>query len=124
MFDPKPQTRRRYDIAGGLSKRLKPLSELMINHMKYYHWVVRPHFPLRFYLWYPIIMLYAFHHSARWLLKHSRYTGSFWIRIFGMRPGQYCLIIIELVKLPFLALRFLLNKRPAWDGKLPEPIEV
>ena len=124
MFDPKPQARRRYAIEGGLGKRLKPLSELMTNHMEYYHWVVRPHFPFRFYLWYPIIVFHAFHQTARWILKHSRYADSYWIRTFGMRPGQYCLIMIELLKLPFLSLRFLFSKRPLWDGKLPEPLEV
>ncbi len=123
MFDPKPQTCRRYNIEGGLGKRFKPLSELVINHMHYYHWVVRPNFPLRFFLWYPLIMLYAFYYSARWLRRHSRFIDRFWIRLFGLRTGQSFIILTELLKLPFISLRFLTQKRPPWDGKLPAPVE-
>ena len=123
MFDPKPQTRRRYNIEGGLGKRFKPFSELVINHLHYYHWVVRPHFPLRFFLLYPLIMLDAFHYSARWMRRHSRFTDSLWIRIFGLRIGHYFLILTEVLKLPFVSLWILTQKRPPWDGKLPPPIE-
>ncbi len=118
MFDPQPIVLRRFDIPGGNDRRNISLHELLDNRMKYYHWVIAENFPLRFYGLYPIFMLHGFKMAARFYRRQSSFTDIFWIRWLGPKYGQYFYILQELVKFPFLALRYLLTKKPKWDGRI------
>lgn len=118
MFDPQPIVLRRFDIPGGNDRRNISLHELLINRMQYYHWVVAEHYPLWFYGLDPIFMLYGFKVTARFRRRTSTFTDIFWIRRLGPKYGQYFYILHEFVKFPFLVLRYLLTKKPKWDGRI------
>lgn len=118
MFDPQPIVLRRYDIPGGNDRRNISLHELLINRMQYYHWVIAEHFPLRFYGLYPVFMLHGFKIAARFYRRSSNFTDIFWIRWFGLKNGKRLNILVEFVKFPFLVLRYLLARKPKWDGRI------
>ena len=118
FFDPTPQAKRRYNISGGLDKRNSSFNSFLKSQMKYYHWVVAHHFPFRFFLLYPFVLLDSFIYSARWLRKHSRYSDKIWMPLLGTQAGQYVIIITGFIILPLLALRYLISPRPQWDGNV------
>ena len=123
MYDPQPKVLRRLDVAGGAGQRAISLHMLLINRMQYYHWVIAEYFPLRFYGLYPIFLLYGFHFTVRFFRSSSSFTDVFWIRRLGRKYGEYLYILQEFIIFPFLALRYLLGKKPKWDGQLPVPEE-
>jgi len=96
---------------------------ILIDRMQYYHWVVAGYFPLRFYGLYPFFLLYGFDFSLRYYRRNSSFTDTFWIRIFGQKYGRSLYILQEFIKLPFLALRYLLGRKPKWNGQIPVPEE-
>ncbi|MFQ6673445.1 MAG: glycosyltransferase family 2 protein [Fidelibacterota bacterium] len=118
MFDPRPETVRRYNVPGGLERRRAPLSRLVRHHLEYYHWVVSKYFPFRFYLLYPLFMIHVFRFSRRWFLRYSRQKDNAWIRLFGKKYGMRLYILFELVKFPFSVASFVFRKRPKWSGSL------
>ena len=120
MFDPEPIVLRRFDIPGGLGKRYLPLSKLLKNQLLYYNRVVAKHYPIRFFLLYPLFSLYAFKYIIRWFRKFSYYDNSIWFKRFHKNNALRLYFIQEFFKYPFLALHSLFIKRPKW----PEPLNI
>lgn len=118
MFDPQPIVLRRFDIPGGVERRTISLHTLLVHRMKFYHWVISTHFPVRFYGLYPFFMISCFRLATRHFLKGSRFDDIFWIRWFGNKFGKYFYIIQELVLFPFLILKFLIKPKPEWNGQV------
>lgn len=118
MFDPLPVALRRLNIPGGLGKRAMPLNNVVKNHLKYYHWVVAVQFPLRFYCLYPLFMIYAFKFAVRWYKRYSYSTDSRSMRWLGPQARRWVEIRQAFLLLPFIALRLLLTRKPAWSGQL------
>lgn len=123
-FDSEPKVLRRTDIVSGVGRRTMSLTQLLDHRLQYYHWIVSEHHPLRFYGLYPLFMLFTFQSATKIFIRNFSFQDTFWIRVFGQRRGQYLYILQELVKFPFMVLRFLLTSKPAWDDKivLPEGI--
>jgi|TARA_Y100000294_G_C8557053_1_gene337583 glycosyltransferase involved in cell wall biosynthesis len=118
MFDPEPTVLRRFDIPGGLGKRHLPLTQLLRNQLLFYHRVVGKHFPLRFYMLYPLFSLYAFRYIIRWFRRFSYFNDSIWFKWFKKKNAMRLYFLQEFVKYPLLVLQFLFIKRPPWTGPL------
>ncbi len=118
IFDPQPVVLRRSDIPGGTDVRNISLHEHLVNRMQYYHWVIAEYFPLRFYGFYPLYRLNGFWNTAGYFIRSSSFTDIFWIRWLGLKYGKRLNILVEFVKFPFLVLRFLLTRKPKWDGRI------
>ena len=118
MFNPEPTVYRRFNIAGGVARRSVNLRTLLIHRMQYYHWVISTHFPIRFYCLYPIFMLYGFKVSTRYLRKNSSYEHVFLTKLFGPLFGQKIYFLMEFIHYPILVIKYLLKKKPHWDGIL------
>ena len=116
MFDPQPIVLRRFDIPGGVGRRMISLHNLLVHRMQYYHWVIGQYFPIRFYGLYPIFMLYGFHQQALFFNKSSNFEDVFWERWLGEKFFKYFYIIQELVLFPFMILKFLIKAKPKWNG--------
>ena len=121
MFDPQPKILRRFDIAGGVERHTMSFHTILIDRMQYYHWVIAEYYPLRFYGLYPFFLLYGFNFSLRYFRHNSSFNDVFWIRVFGQKSGQHLYILQELLKLPIMALRFLVTRKPVWDGHIAIP---
>lgn len=120
-FDPEPKVLRRWNIVSGVGRRTMSLTRLLDHRLQYYHWVVSKYHPLRFYGLYPFFMLFTFHSAMNIFIRNFSFKDTFWIRVFGQRRGQYLYILQELVKFPFMVLRFLLTRNPTWDDQIVLP---
>ena len=118
MFDPQPIVLRRFDMPGGVGRRMISLHTLLVHSMQYYHWVIGAHFPVRFYGLYPIFMLYGFHQQALFFYKISNFEDVFWKRWFGTHYGRKVYILSEFLKFPFLVLQFIFIRKPKWTGQI------
>ena len=118
MFDPEPIVLRRFDIPGGLGKRHLSLTQLLKNQLLFYHRVVAKHYPIRFYLLYPLFNLYSFRYIIRWFRRFSYYDNTIWFKWFNKKNALRLYFIQEFVKYPFVVFQSLFLKRPKWAAPL------
>lgn len=59
VFDPDAILFRRFQIPGGLERRMSDTATILESEFLYSHRIIRRYFPIRFYLFYPIYLLLA-----------------------------------------------------------------
>ena len=117
-FDPAPVVLRRFDIAGGAERRTISMRLLLDHRLRFCHWVIGEEYPIRFYIFYPFFMIYSFQIAARHMINGSSFIDSIWIKKLGLKWGKRIYVAQELLLFPLMIIKYLIIKRPTWDGDI------
>tara|TARA_B110000037_G_scaffold16980_1_gene17524 strand:+ start:4833 stop:5858 length:1026 start_codon:yes stop_codon:yes gene_type:complete len=117
-FDPAPVVLRRFDIAGGAERRTISMRLLLDHRLRFCHWVIGEEYPIRFYIFYPFFMIYSFQIAALHMINGSSFIDSIWIKKLGLKWGKRIYVAQELLLFPLMIIKYLIIKRPTWDGDI------
>jgi glycosyltransferase involved in cell wall biosynthesis len=83
-YDPRPAILRRLDVPGGLGRRQQGIPERLRAELRFFHVVIRRYFPVRFWMLYPLYLLFAVERA----LRHCRYGADTGRPIAALTPAE------------------------------------